>query len=1038
MNDQPPYFAFISYSRKDSKAAAWLQRRLEWFRFPVKLVAQDRRPPHPRYLRPLYRDKTNLEVDHAHYWENIKLAIEQSRFLLVLCSPDSARSGPVDLEVRHFLETREKQSDRKSAVEAIVPVILRGRVGDGSDEDCLCPALRNLGEDIIHRNLPTMVADEEGSEAEARETGFVGLVSYLLSIHRGELADHLRREERRKAAVTRLVAGAMALLFVLAVAAGVKAWLNEKEAVVQRQIAEQKTRETLLALSRADFEYGTEKIEKGQTVEGAAYLARALRHNPDNQAAAQRLFSLLAHRTHWLPELPPLPVHGGVIEMQYAPDGKRLLVRSIKGGLRLYDAATGRDVSGDFCPPEFSLSSAQYLASGDLILTGQLWAADGNIPGYSFQRWDPVTLKPKSPRYELDTPPLVSPLVTIDEAADLLCLHDNGDNETLSLHRLSDGKSRCPSLHPGGRISRLVIAPNGKALLVFTDKKKLQIFDITTGQPMGEVVEAPENVTFEDFAFVGDTSWLLKTGRNQLGKRLWQLVNAATDEVAGHWVDDQFLIREARLDPAALTMTAQGMDGRVRRISLRGPGEVLAEPVVHRGSTPAAVRPDFHQTATETSLGIVQLRHLAPKLPGGRFFFQTSDSLNAVLSPDGRHLLRSGVDNQVTLHDALTGELIGPSHAHADYVTWLGFANKGTFAVSADIQGTVKVFAMTQLSEPPWELKAEGTLPEVKFAPDGPLLLVKTNAAKVQVWNLPERTKTELPEGFGMLRAFGFLSRTEFFIARGKLVEIWQTAPLQKQREFKATGDLADLSAAALSHDHSLIATATEDVGIRIWSMDDGSAAKPIIGPQGNVKALSFSNSDDFLLVTLANEVRVFEVATGKEAAPALRLQGLKDASFSPQGHLLLTTVGQTARLWDWRTSRPVGDQWPTLFNAKFSADGSQILLGPMNLCQLTVVPPDAPPPEWLGSLVESVYQERLGLEGIPSEVPAQAWLDLKVKLAAQTGEAFWPRFARWFAADPWERTVTPESADKTIDFLTQQITPFLNPPPSAGDSKRE
>lgn len=30
--------------------------------FPVKLVPKDRRPPHPRYIRPIYRDKTSLEV----------------------------------------------------------------------------------------------------------------------------------------------------------------------------------------------------------------------------------------------------------------------------------------------------------------------------------------------------------------------------------------------------------------------------------------------------------------------------------------------------------------------------------------------------------------------------------------------------------------------------------------------------------------------------------------------------------------------------------------------------------------------------------------------------------------------------------------------------------------------------------------------------------------------------------------------------------------------------------------------------------------
>src|SRR5436305_4739896 len=111
------YYAFISYSRKDSKAAAWLQKRLEWFRFPVKLVDEDRRPPNTRYIRPIYRDKTNLEVTDEHYWTNIRRALEQSHYLIVLCSPHSAVSEPVNMEVAHFLDTHNGDAS------LVVPVI---------------------------------------------------------------------------------------------------------------------------------------------------------------------------------------------------------------------------------------------------------------------------------------------------------------------------------------------------------------------------------------------------------------------------------------------------------------------------------------------------------------------------------------------------------------------------------------------------------------------------------------------------------------------------------------------------------------------------------------------------------------------------------------------------------------------------------------------------------------------------------------------------------------------------------------------------
>ena len=120
MSDATPagykYFAFISYSRKDGKAAAWLQNRLEWFHFPAKLVPTARRPPHPRYVRPIYRDKTNLEVTDEHYWKNIRRALEESRYILVLCSPHSAKSQPVNMEIAHFLAAHGNDATR------VVPV----------------------------------------------------------------------------------------------------------------------------------------------------------------------------------------------------------------------------------------------------------------------------------------------------------------------------------------------------------------------------------------------------------------------------------------------------------------------------------------------------------------------------------------------------------------------------------------------------------------------------------------------------------------------------------------------------------------------------------------------------------------------------------------------------------------------------------------------------------------------------------------------------------------------------------------------------
>ncbi|MCX6847867.1 MAG: toll/interleukin-1 receptor domain-containing protein [Verrucomicrobia bacterium] len=227
------YFAFISYSRKDSRVAAWLQRRLEWFRFPVKLVAVERRPPHERYVRPIYRDKTNLEVTDEHYWMNIRRALEESRYLVVLCSPHAAGSEPVNMEVAHFLESHGGDAS------LLVPVIVSGNVMSADADAALCPALRALGGTLTDRNLPTMVSDATTEEQGAWEDGFVSLIAYLLRLERGAVGDHIQRETKRQAAVLRRWLVAVGVLALAAIGAGVVAWLKQQEAVRQKIMAQE-------------------------------------------------------------------------------------------------------------------------------------------------------------------------------------------------------------------------------------------------------------------------------------------------------------------------------------------------------------------------------------------------------------------------------------------------------------------------------------------------------------------------------------------------------------------------------------------------------------------------------------------------------------------------------------------------------------------------------------------------------------------------------------------------------------------------------
>ncbi|MCX6847829.1 MAG: TIR domain-containing protein, partial [Verrucomicrobia bacterium] len=365
------YFAFISYSRKDSKAAAWLQKRLEWFRFPVKLVPQDRRPPHERYVRPIYRDKTHLEVTDEHYWTNIKKALEESRYLIVLCSPHSAGSAPVNLEVDHFLETHDNDTS------FIAPVIVGGSVTGDGDNAVLCPALHSLGESLIDRNLPTMVPDPGTAEQDAWEQGFVSLVSYLLSLERTTLGDHIQRETQRQArALRRWLTAVILLTFIAATVAGI-AWQQRNRALSAEATSAQeaKRRKTLLEeSSRADHEAARKLLDNGGWRGAVAHLDRALRFNPDNREAASHLWHIISYGSGTDGDRDMLPrrhfKHPRLVAgVWFAANDTRLVTLCDDGSVRLWALSDGRHEA------VLSAGSVTALAvspHGNLVAMGDL------------------------------------------------------------------------------------------------------------------------------------------------------------------------------------------------------------------------------------------------------------------------------------------------------------------------------------------------------------------------------------------------------------------------------------------------------------------------------------------------------------------------------------------------------------------------------------------------------------------------------------------------------------------------------------------
>lgn len=193
-NEQFRYVAFISYSSADAKWAKWIQNSIEYYRVPSFLRKNN--PSLCRRLGKVFRDITDLNGSHLQ--SPIHDALDQSQWLIIVCSPHAAKSDWVNDEVQHFIETGKG--------DWIIPVIVSGvPYASDQDEECFPLAIRAMKG--TYNELLGISVDRLGKRQAS-----VKIISTILGVTFDTL---WQRYVRRKKTQIGIISGIAALLTAL-------------------------------------------------------------------------------------------------------------------------------------------------------------------------------------------------------------------------------------------------------------------------------------------------------------------------------------------------------------------------------------------------------------------------------------------------------------------------------------------------------------------------------------------------------------------------------------------------------------------------------------------------------------------------------------------------------------------------------------------------------------------------------------------------------------------------------------------------------
>lgn len=277
------YKAFISYAHADKAHARNLHVRLETFSTPKQIVDRDGRwgKISPK-LKPIFRDRDELPTGSA-LGPELRRALDDAEFLLVLCSPAAANSVWVNEEIRYY---RSKHGD-DHILAAIVggdPAAPVGPDGDG----CFPPALIEPPDGEAAPREPIAADFREGGDG--RRLAFLKVAAGMLGVGLDDLAR--RDAQRRQKFLAGVAAASLAVAFVTL---GLAFYANNQRIAAneQRVIAERErdTARTSLDYLVSIFEIANPETENPKTITALSILERGnekirteLSDRPDVQA----------------------------------------------------------------------------------------------------------------------------------------------------------------------------------------------------------------------------------------------------------------------------------------------------------------------------------------------------------------------------------------------------------------------------------------------------------------------------------------------------------------------------------------------------------------------------------------------------------------------------------------------------------------------------------------------------------------------------------------------------------------------------------
>lgn len=890
------YAGFISYSQKDKIWAKRIHKALETYRLPIGLpgAVKDKKK-----LGRFFRDDDELSGAPS-LGDALDAAIDGSNALIVICSPNSAKSKWVDAEIRRFKRRGEN---------ARVLAIIVGGQPDPEDpnEQCFPPSL------LVKVNSDGTLTDEpdEPLAPDVRKDTFPRLITRLVAGLMDVEFDTLWQREKRRVMRRRVLASVAGVL-LLASFSGLYNWKQNQMVDQARQasIDEYKDKSELLSgVTKAAAQTEDYTLAALLSLEGVNHAPEFLGDRTINMG------DTLSHLAG-IKEVLWISKAGErfASTAKYSPDGKYVLTKWASD-IYIWDAKNGQEISQ--INQAYTIETAEFSPNSEYIVTTSLlspvtvWnVADGTAKTKFRGHTGTVNTALFSPdgKYVVTASADKSAQVWValtGEVVAKLSGHTQGVNSAVFSKKQD----------------YIVTASEDKTMRIWSrDGKKSAKYDGHTGGVKTAVLGPKERYILttshrDNFAVKFDIKSRKASGLYHMDK-----ISSAMFSPAGVYI-----------------LTVSGSEAYLWRAKT---GKKTASLGHDEDITSAAFSANGRHVITSSG----ETTYIWDTKSGDKVTVLKGHSArigSASFSPDGRSALTASFyDKTVRVWQAERAEIIG-------HLSGFNFS-----ALSRDNQYALVVgSAVDDHSARIWNLKtrkkisslsdSEGKKMQIKqaaFSPDIQSVVTLSGGAKnAHIWTVKTGVKRTVLNGHEKhINQVSFSPDGQYAATASddNTARIWSTVTGDQVRILK--GHEYGVNTVSFSPDGRHVITTSQDRTARVWGVESGKEISAFKGHTSAIDLAVFSPNGKFVASAHAKKrarspdktVRIWDAKTGKEIS--VLPESVKSIAFSQDSrHVLTASSDGDIRIWDVQTGEEItlmSDIGKRVFAAKYSPDGRYVM----------------------------------------------------------------------------------------------------------------